>query len=263
MANNNKQAYKFRGYTFHAKSLAAHFRFSNDCDDDFGPEFALGFHGRSPFKHKDRPGGHEHPEISFKHSWVHIVTRQERGVYTTVVKAGLKDLNVKGKLLAKEIEAGIMTVYREEWYADRARPRRARILPLRPAVEGLKICGEPYRLGKELILPEPLEYSDARRKAYFAGEGDEINPIDVSDTPGKREKLPCGEVAISKDTRRIEIPDFGIVNFAQWNWLPRDLHRHEQTAQRFQLIGLELRNPGSGGGGGVIGGGSPYGGGSH
>ena len=77
--------------------------------------------------------------------------------------------------------------------------------------------------------------------------------------PGKREKLECGEVAISKDTRSIEIPGFGVVTFADWKWLPSDIHTREYTAQWVQLIGLELKNPGSGGGGGASGGGSPYG----
>lgn len=252
MANRNENATEPQSFTFSAKALAAHFRFTNGSGDDFGPEFALAFHGRAPFKHKEKTGDHRHPEISFTRSWVHVVTRQARGgVYTAVAKAGLKNLNVKGKLTADEIEAGIMAVYREDWYRQPARRTGPRILPLRPVIKNLRICGEPYRLGKELALPEPFEFSDARRKEYFAGEGPEIEPLGISGAPGKREKLDCGEVAISADTRRIEIPNFGIVTLADWKWLPREIHTHEHTAQWIQLIGLELNNPGSGGGGGI------------
>jgi len=248
----DKNTTRFKNYTFQAKALAAHFHFTNGSGEDFGPEFALAFHGRAPFKHKEKTGEHHHPEISFARSWVHVVTRQGRGgVFTAVAKAGLKSLNVKGKVTADEIEAGIMSVYREEWFEESARRKSPRILPLRPVIKNLKICGEPYRLGKELILPEPFEFSDARRKEYFEGEGQEIEPIEISGAPGKREKLDCGEVEISADTRRIQIPNFGIVTFADWKWLPREIHTHEHTAQWFQLIGLELNNPGSGGGGGV------------
>ncbi|HLN01788.1 MAG TPA: hypothetical protein VK335_21040 [Bryobacteraceae bacterium] len=253
MATKTKSATKFHSYTFHAKAFAAHFQFTRDKDDDFGPEFALSFHGRTPFRGKEKTRGHQHEEFSFTRSWAHVVTRKGRGgVYTTVARAGLRNLNVKGKVTADEIEAGIMAVYREEWFGEKARRRSPRILPLPPVFKNLKICGEPYRLGKELMLPEAFEFSDVRRKEYFEGEGKEIEPIEVSAAVGKREKLPCGEVAISKDTRRIEVPDFGIVTFADWKWLPRDIHTHEHTAQLVQLIGLELKNPGSGGGGGVI-----------
>ena len=248
----NKNSTRFRSYTFHAKALAAHFHFTNGSGEDFGPEFALAFHGRAPFKHKEKTGEHRHPEISFTHSWVHVITRQERGgVYTTVARAGLKNLDVKGKLKADEIEAGMMAVYREEWYGAPSPTKRPRILPLPPVIKNLKVCGQAYRLGKELVLPEPFEFSEARRKEYFLGEGPEIEPVGVCDAPGKREKLECGEVAVSADTRRIEIPNFGIVTFADWKWLPREIHTHEHAAQWLQLIGLELNNPGSGGGGGI------------
>jgi len=255
----DKKTTKLHGYTFHAKALAAHFHFTNG-GEDFGSEFALAFHGQAPFRGKERTRGREHSEISFSRSWSHVVTKHGRGgTYITIAKAGLRHLNVKDKVIAEEIEAGIMAVYREDWYADSRRPKRPRILPLRPIIKELKICGSPYRLGRELILPAPFEFSEARRKAYFAGEGDEIEPIGLSDAAGKREKLECGEVAISKDTRSIEIPDFGQVTFADWKWLPPDIHTREYTAQWVQLIGLELKNPGSGGGGGASGGGSPYG----
>jgi hypothetical protein len=251
VATNNNTT-KLRSYTFHAKALAAHFHFTKDSGEDFGPEFTLTFHGHSAFKGKEKTRGHQHEEISFTRSWVHVVTKRGRGgVYTSVAKAGLRNLNVKDKVTADEIEAGIMAVYREEWFGARARRTDPRILPLPPVIKNLKICGEPYRLGKELLLPAPFEFSDARRREYFEGEGPEIEPKGISEAPGKREKLHCGEVAISADTRRIEIPKFGIVTFADWKWLPREIHTHEPAAQWIQLIGLELNNPGSGGGGGI------------
>jgi hypothetical protein len=251
---------KFKGYTFHAHALAAHYRFITDSNCDFGPEYALAFQGRQPFKHREKTGGHSHPEISFSHSWVHVFTKIDRsGVYTTIAKSGLKGLRVKDKLTIDELEAGIMTVYREEWYRDPSRPKRARILPLPPVLKNVKICGRPYRLDKELRLPEAFSLSDAQRKKYFLGEGPEIEPVEISAAPGQREKTDCGEIAISADTRRIEIPDFGIVTFAEWKWLPAERHTHAHTAQWVQLVGLDLKNPGSGGGGGVGGNGSPSG----
>jgi len=266
VATNTKDKIKFESYTFHAKALAAHFCFKDDGNRDFGPQYALSFHGRSPFKHKDRTGNHKHPEISFTHSWVHITAKEGRGgVYTAISKASLRNLNVKGKVTADEIIAGIMAVYREEWFYDPDRPKRPRILPLTPVFKNLRVCGQPYRLGKELQLPAPFTFSDARRKAYFEGEGPEIEPVDVCNTPGKREKFGCCEVEISPDTRRIESPDFGTVTFAEWKWLPAERHTYDRTVQWVQLVGLDLANPGSGGGGGVGGGGSPSfsSGGSH
>jgi len=241
VATKKKDTTELQSYTFHAKALAAHFHFTDASGADFGPEYALAFHGRTPFKHKEKTGGHRHPEISFTHSWVHVITKQERGgVYTTIAKAGLKNWNVKGKVTADEIEAGIMAVYREEWYGQSDRRRSPRILPLTPVIKNLKIGGKSYQL-ENLQLPEPFEFSEARRKEYFAGEGPEIEPTGAA------------------GARRFEIPDFGIVTLAEWKWLPREIHIHERTAQWVQLIGLELRNPGSGGGGGASGGGSPYG----
>jgi hypothetical protein len=260
MATNRKNGDKLKGYSFHAHALAAHYRFIYDTDDDFGPEYSLAFQGRQPFRHKERTGGREHDEISFRHSWVHVFTRIGRGgVYTTIAKSGLRDLRVKGnKLTIDEIEAGIMTVYREEWYRDKSRPKRARILPLPPVIKNLKICGRPYRLDKELRLPEAFRLSEAQRKRYFLGEGPEIEPVEIMDKPGRREETDCGEITISEDTRRIEIPKFGIVTLAEWKWLPADKHLHMHTAQLVQLVGLDLKNPGSGGGGGVSGGGTPF-----
>ncbi len=259
MATKLRSSEKFKGYTFHAHALAAHYRFTTGSDDDFGPEYALTFQGRKPFKHHEKTGGHSHPEISFSHSWVQVTTKIERGgVYTTIAKSGLKDLRVKGKLTIDKLESGIMTVYREEWYRDPARPRRARILPLPPVIQGLKICGQPYRLGKELQLPEPFRFDQARRKKYFLGDEPEIEPVGISETVGRKMSSECGDLEISADTRRIAVPDFGIVTLAEWKWLPCENHIHAHTAQWVQIVGLDLKNPGIGSAGGSGGNGSPY-----
>lgn len=252
MPDKKKNATQLQSYTFQTRALAAHFRFTNGSGEDFGPEYALAFHGRAPFKHKEKTGDHRHPEISFTHSWVHIAAKQERaGVYTAVAKTGLKNLNVKGKLMADEIEAGMMAVYREEWYGGPASRKHPRILPLPPVIKNLRICGQPYQLGKQLLLPEPFELSDEQRKQYFLGQGPEIEPLAISEAPGKRLSSACGEIEVSADTRRIRIPDFGIVTFAEWKWLPPNAHRAAHTVQWMQLVSLELSNPGSGGGGGL------------
>jgi hypothetical protein len=242
--NARKQTETFKGYVFHAKSVAAHFHYTRG-NPDFGSEYALCFHGDANFKQKRKPVPHSDEEISFRRSFVHVFCKKERGgVYTTISKSGIKDLKVKGKLTADEIECGVMSVYREEWYSNPALPRRPRILPLPPVINNLKIGGKAFRLGKELRLPKPFSYNDEQREKYFLGEGDEIDPVGVS---------------ASSDTRRIEIPDFGIVTIADWKWIPSDIHIGDHTAQWVQLIGLELTNPGSGGGAGAGGGGTPSG----
>ncbi len=252
MPDKKKNASKFQNYTFQTKALAAHFRFTKGSGEDFGPEFALAFHGRAPFKHKEKTGDHRHQEISFTHSWVHISTKQESGgVYTAVAKTGLRNLNVKDKLVADEIEAGMMAVYRKEWYDGATPSKYPRILPLPPVIRNLRICGQPFQLGKQLLLPEAFELSEEQRKKYFLGEGPEIEPVGVSEAPGKRLPSACGELEVSADTRRIRIPDFGIVTFAEWKWLPPSAHRAAHTVQWMQLVSLELGNPGSGGGGGL------------
>jgi hypothetical protein len=243
--NARKQTESFKGYVFHAKAVAAHFHYTRG-NTDFGHEYALCFHGAGNFKHKAKPGPHCDEEISFKKSFVHVFCKEERGgVYTTISKSGLRDLKVKDKLTADEIECGVMSVYREEWYRDPSQPRRPRILPLPPVINNLKIDGKAFRLGKELRLPEPFSFSDEQRKKYFLGEGDEIDPVGIS---------------AGSDPRRIEIPEFGIVTIADWKWIPSDIHVGAHSAQWVQLIGLELKNPGSGGGAGAGGGGRPSGG---
>lgn len=253
MARNDA---KFQRYVFHAKAVAAHFQFT-DGRPDFGAEYALAFHAGSPFKHHAKTGRRTDSEISFTHSWVHVSCKEERGgVYTTIVRSGVKNYSVQGKVTADELEAGIMTVYRKEWYSDSSRPKRARILPLPPVIKDLKICGRPYRLGKELQLPEPFGFNDARRKKYFRGDEPEIEPVGVSAAPGRSESTECGEIEISADTRRIAIPNFGIVTLADWTWVSSKIHLAAHTAQWIQLVGLDLKNPGRGGGAGVGGNGT-------
>lgn len=240
--NARKQPETFKSYVFHAKAVAAHFHYTRG-GIDFGHEYALCFHGDINFKHKAKLGRHIDEEISFSKSFVHVFCKKERGgIYTTISKSGLKDLKVQGKLTADEIECGVMSVYREEWYGDRSRPKRPRILPLPPVINNLKISGKAFRLGKELRLPEPFSFNDEQRKKYFLGEGDEIDPVGIS---------------AGNDARRIEIPEFGIVTLADWRWIPSDIHIGAHTAQWVQMIGLDLKNPGSGGGAGAGGGGTP------
>jgi hypothetical protein len=68
-----------------------------------------------------------------------------------------------------------------------------------------------------------------------------------------------GDIEVSADTRRITIPKFGIVDFADWMWQPPDTRTAARTAQWVQMIRLELKNPGSGGGSGTGGNGTPFG----
>jgi hypothetical protein len=249
---------EFEKYVFHATAVASHFRFA-DGEDHFGHQYALVFRGATPFHHREQTGRHTHPEISFTHSWVHVSCQEARGVYTTIARSGLKNFSVKDKLTASKLEAGIMTVYRKEWYKDPARPKRALILPLPPVVEDLKVCGRPYRLGKELQLPEAFLFSNARRKKYFLGDEPEIEPARVSNSRGQTVSTKYGDMEISDDTRRIGIPNFGIVTLADWMWQPPEIHTSPRSAQWVQLVGLDLKNPGSGGGASVGGNGSPSG----
>jgi hypothetical protein len=68
-----------------------------------------------------------------------------------------------------------------------------------------------------------------------------------------------GDIEVSADTRRITIPKFGIVDFADWMWQPPDTRTPVRTAQSVQMIRLDLKNPGSGGASRVSGNGSPFG----
>ena len=245
-------------YTFHATAVAAHFQFSNGTYPDFGHEYSSVYLGDSPHAHSTRTGERKGPEISFADSFVSVECKEEeKGVYVTVVKSGLEKFNARDVVTADRLECGIETVYREEWRNDPARPKRARILPIRPVFVNLTVCGEPWELEQQLKPPAPFLYDAAQRAAYFQGDGDYIKPEGISAVPGRRMRTKCGEIRISADTRRIAIPNFGIVYFADWTWQPPDIQIPAETAQWVQLIRLDLKNPGRGGGGGVGGNGTP------
>jgi len=243
-------------YTFHAAAVAAHFRFTNG-HQDFGHEYSSMYLGDSPHGHDSRTGGRKGPEITFTDSFVSIECKEEKGAFVTVAKSGLENFNVKDVVTADSLECGIETVYREEWRGNPKKPKRARILPRRPVIRNLKICGEPYDLEEQLKPPAPFLFDASQREEYFQGDSAEIEPEGISAAPGRRMRTSCGEIRISADTRRIAIPKFGIVYFADWMWQPYDVHIPEKTYQWVQLIRLELKNPGKGGAGGVGGNGTP------
>jgi hypothetical protein len=242
-------------YIFHAAAVAAHYRFSNGYQD-FGHEYSSLYLGDSPHAHDTRTGGRTGPEVSFTDSFVSVECKEEKGLFLTVAKSGLENFNVKDVVTADWLECGIETVYREEWRGNPEKPKQARILPRRPVIRNLKICGEPYELEEQLKLPAPFLFDASQREEYFQGDGAEIEPEGISAAPGRRMRTSCGEIRVSADTRRIAIPKFGIVCFADWTWLPPEIHTAEKTVQWIQLVKLQLKNPGSGGGGGVGGNGT-------
>jgi len=252
----SKDTDKFERYAFDAQAVAAFYSSTTDARENFGAQYALIYHGEDTFREKQRLG-RKKSSISFRRSFVEISCKKERGgVYRTIAKSGLEGLDVDGKVTAEKIESGIMTVYREKWYGDPTRPRRARILPLPPVIKGLKICGTPFRLGTEIELPKPFSFTEERREKYFEGDEPEIEPVGLSAASGKSVSAKCGELVVSADTRTIEILGVGTVTIANWTWQPPEIYRPARTAQWIQLIGLDLKNPGSGGGGGVGGNGT-------
>jgi hypothetical protein len=256
MGAQTMPAKKMERYVFHAQAVAAYFQFT-DGNVDFGHQHAAVLHGDTPHEHRQETGARSGPEISFTRSFVDIsCQKQPDGVFTTVARSGLEGFSAKGVVTADVLECGFMSVYREQWYNEPSRPKRARMLPLPPVIENLRICGEPYRLNNELRLPEAFEYDDSAREKYFDGEGTEIEPVAISTEPGRTVSSKCGQIEISSDTRRIAIPGFGIVCIADWTWLPADIHTAPHTAQWVQLVGLDLKNPGKGGGSGAGGNGS-------
>ena len=258
MATPTSQIRRMEKYVYSARAVAAHFRFTNG-HPDFGDEYTLTYHSEAPGEVQKETGSRSGPEISFTNSSVHISCAKGDGVYTTVVRSTLQNLNVNDVLTVDSIECGLVTVYREEWYGDPARPRRARVIPLPAVIQNLQIHGMPFRPGEELRLPEHFSYDDARRARYLHGEGPEIEPVGVSAAPGRRLATSRGDIEVSADTRRITIPKFGIVDFADWMWQPPDTRTPARTAQWVQMIRLELKNPGSGGGSGTGGNGTPFG----
>jgi len=245
-------------YVYSAKAIAAHFNFTNG-HPDFGSEYTLTYHSEAPGEVGRETGGRSGPEISFTNSSVHISCAKGDGAYTTIVRSTLQNLNVNDVLTADSIECGLITVYREEWYGDPARPKRARAIPLPAVVQNLQILGVPFRLGQELQLPDHFSYDDTRRANYLNGDGPEVDAVGVSPVPGRSVATARGDIEISADTRRIVIPKFGIVDFADWMWQAPDSRTPARTTQSVQMIRLELRNPGKGGGSHVSGNGSPFG----
>ena len=162
-------------YTFHAAAVAAHFRFTNG-HQDFGHEYSSIYLGDSPHGHDSRTGGRKGPEITFTDSFVSIECKEEKGAFVTVAKSGLENFNVKDVVTADSLECGIETVYREEWRGNPKKPKRARILPRRPVIRNLKICGEPYDLEEQLKPPAPFLFDASQREEYFQGDGAEIEP---------------------------------------------------------------------------------------
>src|SRR5579863_5790757 len=175
MAAQTQRPEKMEKYVYRAQAVAAHFIFTNS-HPAFGDAFTLTVNSDKPGEHQKNTGGRSGPEISFGDSSVSVSCMQADGVYTTVVRARLTKFNVKNILTADRLEAGMMTVYREKWYSDPARPKQARVLPLPPVIENLAIYGVPLRLDRELELPGPFRYDDARRMKYFEGEEREIAP---------------------------------------------------------------------------------------
>ncbi len=242
-------------YIFHAAAVAAHYKFTKAGYHDFGHEYTSIYLGDAPHSHNTRTGGRKGPEMSFSDSFVSVECKEDKGVFITVAKSGLENFNAGDVVTADRLECGIETVYLEKWRGD-PKKKRARILPRRPVFVNLKVCGQPYELEHELKPPAPFLFDAAQREAYFRGEGDDIEPVGISAAPGRRMRTTCGEIRISADTRRIAIPKFGIVYFADWTWLPPDIHTPAKTVQWVQLVKLHLKNPGSGGGGGVGGNGT-------
>jgi len=242
-------------YIFHATAVAAHSQFTK-TKQNFGHEYSLAFHGDAIHQQQLDTGGRQDPEISFSGSFVSISCTESGGVYTTIAKSSLTGYSARGMVTADKIEGGVMTVYRKEWYGNPKFPKRARILPLTPVFTNLQVCGIPF--GPRLKLPPPFLFSPSQQDDYFRGNGDEILPQGISPKFGPAERTKCGKITVSLDGRRIKIPKFGIVEFADWTWERPAIHLRTQTSQWVQMIRVTLANPGPSGGGGGGGNGSPY-----
>lgn len=237
-------------YLFDAAATAAHYEYANG-GRNFGPEYSVVYRGSEPFHYEATLEGQE-GEVSFSSASVFVDCKKEDGAYITVVKSGVSDFRVNNIVSADRLECGIETVYREEWYGDPTKPARARILPIEPVMDNLKIFGQLH----DLELPEPFLLKDSRRQEYFHGHGDPKEPEGIA--AAAEEMVPKGgEVQISADRRRIAVPKSGIVYFADWKWQAPCIHTPPKTAQWIQLVRLNLNNPGKGGGGGVGGNGTP------
>jgi hypothetical protein len=254
MGTQTQQAQPKVKYTYRARAVAANFVFTSGHHPNFGDAFTLELHSDTPGECSRDTGARTGPDISFTHSSVHISFKKEAGgVYTTIAKASLRNLNVKDILTVDLLESSVKTVYREEW----SKPEEttyARVLPLLPVIQNLKIYGVPFRLDHELKLPEHFSYDEARRAKYFSGEGAEILPVRIANGSGRRISTAQGEIELSADTRRITVPKFGIVYIADWK--PWDVTDAQTGAHWVQALGLNLTNPGTGGGSGAGGNGS-------
>lgn len=228
---------KLEKYIFHAETFAAHFQFIDGCGD-FGHEYSLLFHSDQPHEHRT-PTGRREGEFAFADSFVRLDCREIDGAYVTAAKSSLTGVSLKeDRLTADYLEWGIETVYRREWYDDPDKPQTARILPLDPVIRNLRIDGELYEPDVR-----PFQFEKSLREKYFSGEGETIEPLGCAD-----------------EKRSIRIPDFGIVYFLDWIWLPPNIHTRAKTTQKVQLLRFDLKNPGTGGGPGSVGNGTPFGG---
>lgn len=239
-------------YMFSAKATAAHFKFL-DSKPAFGDEFTISLYGDKPDTKSATYPGLSRGGISFGPCTVKIEAKDNgNGEYTTVVTTSIQNFNVKGFVTADLLEGGLVTHYRREWY-DGPKQKTARITPLPAKFENLKVGGVDY--SPILQLPEHFHHDDGRRQLYLNDVASNNNPVAIAPDPSYPRRIQgqnC-EVEVSADTRRIRIANFGIVYFADWKWQDTG-----KSAQHLTLVGLDLRNPGGGGGGTVDGNGSPF-----
>jgi hypothetical protein len=253
-------------YIYYAKSVAAHFQYTDHDGDFVPPLFSASYCGSKNFDGPNKPGGKpakipnrskgKPKEITFDRYDVHITARREGQVFRLEVSSSVTNLNIKDVLKAERIEAGLVTEYNAAFYDDPSRYQRPRILPKPPIYAGLSIYGYPYT--RELKLPAPFLLGDEERCSYLGGAGQDIEPVEISRDPAYVSKIQTPEgkiIEISADTRRIRVENFGIIYFADWKWLPID----QKCCDNFQwveLLRFDLGNPGGGGVGGAGGGGS-------
>ena len=239
-------------YLFNAKATAAHFTFL-DSKPPFGDEFTISLYSETPDRKSATFPGLSRGGISFGPCTVTIDASDDgNGVYTTTVTTSVQNLNVKGFVTVDLLEGGLVTQYRREWY-DTRREKVARVAPLPVKFQNLKVCGEDY--SPILQLPEHFQYDATQRQRLLDDPSTPNDPQEIAQAPTFPRRVPAQncEFEVSGDTRRIRIANFGIVSFADWKWTDTG-----KSAHRLTLIGLDLRNPGGGGGGTVDGNGSPY-----
>ncbi|MBZ5592035.1 MAG: hypothetical protein LAP39_07350 [Acidobacteriia bacterium] len=237
-------------FIFDAAATAAHFDYVNGIGS-FGREYSVVYRGSDPFHYEATLDGQE-GEVSFSSASLFIDCSKKDGAFVTVVKSGVSNFKVKDVMSADRIQCGIETVYREEWLGDPQKPNHARILPIEPVIDNLKVFGELH----DFELPEPFLIKNRQREDYFQGKGETREPEGIA--AAAAQILPAdGKTQISADRRGINNPKFGIVYFADWKWQEPCIHTPAKTAQWIQLVSLDVKNPGRGGGGGVGGNGTP------